>query len=55
MAHVNTNRIGLIGWGLGGGVVVAEANEDPRVRAVASLNCISDGIRSTRNMHDETS
>lgn len=55
VAHVKTNRIGLIGWGLGGGVVVAEANEDPRVRAVASLNCISDGIRSTRNMHDETS
>jgi len=55
VADVDANRIGLIGWGLGGGVVVAEASQDPRVRAVASLNCISDGIRSTHNMHDETS
>lgn len=49
---VDADRIGLIGWGLGGGVVVAEASDDPRVRAVAALNCISDGWRSTRNMHD---
>lgn len=55
VADVDADRIGLIGWGLGGGVVVAEASEDPRVRAVASLNCISDGTRSTRNMHDEKS
>ncbi len=53
--QVDATRIGLIGWGLGGGVVVAEASEDPRVRAVAALNCISDGTRSTRNMHDEKS
>lgn len=52
---VDRDRIGLIGWGLGGGVVVAEASDDPRVRAVAALNCISDGTRSTRNMHDEAS
>ena len=55
VADVDAERIGLLGWGMGGGVVVAEASEDPRVRAVASLNCISDGTRSTRNMHDETS
>ncbi len=55
VADVDAARIGLLGWGMGGGVVVAEASEDPRVRAVASLNCISDGTRSTRNMHDETS
>ncbi len=53
--QIDANRLGLIGWGLGGGVVVAEASEDPRVRAVASLNCISDGTRSTRNMHDDAS
>lgn len=55
VSDVDPQRLGLIGWGLGGGVVVAEASEDPRVRAVASLNCISDGTRSTRNMHDERS
>jgi len=53
--QVDPARIGLIGWGLGGGVVVAEASEDPRVAAVAALNCISDGTRSTRNMHDAAS
>ena len=53
--QVDANRLGLIGWGLGGGVVVAEASEDPRVAAVAALNCISDGTRSTRNMHDAAS
>jgi pimeloyl-ACP methyl ester carboxylesterase len=53
--QIDADRLGLIGWGLGGGVVVAEASEDPRVRAVASLNCISDGTRSTRNMHDDAS
>ncbi len=53
--QVDAARIGLIGWGLGGGVVVAEASEDPRVAAVAALNCISDGTRSTRNMHDAAS
>ncbi|MDI3389835.1 alpha/beta fold hydrolase [Streptomyces sp. B-S-A8] len=53
--QLDADRIGLIGWGMGGGVVVAEAADDPRVRAVASLNGISDGRRSTRAMHDEES
>lgn len=52
---VDADRIGLLGWALGGGVVVAEASEDPRVRAVAAVNAIADGTRSTRNMHDEAS
>jgi hypothetical protein len=52
---VDPSRIGLVGWGLGGGVVVAEAAEDPRVKAVACLNGIADGTRSTRNTHDEES
>ncbi|QGK72280.1 alpha/beta fold hydrolase [Allosaccharopolyspora coralli] len=50
--ELDANRIGLLGWGMGGGVVVAEAAEDERVRAVAAVNGIADGTRSTRNMHD---
>lgn len=52
---VDADRIGLVGWGMGGGVVVAEASDDPRVRAVAAVNGIADGWRSTRNMHDDAS
>lgn len=53
--EVDPERIGLLGWGLGGGVMVAEAADDPRVRAVAAVNGVSDGARSTRNLHDERS
>ena len=53
--EVDSTRLALIGWGLGGGVVVTEAAEDPRVRAVACVNGIADGTRSTRNMHDDAS
>lgn len=53
--EVDPSRLALLGWGLGGGVVVAEAADDPRVRAVACLNGIGDGFRSTREMHDEAS
>jgi len=52
---VDGGRLALVGWGLGGGVVVAEAADDARVRAVACLNGIADGARSTRNTHDDTS
>jgi uncharacterized protein len=48
-------RLALVGWGLGGGVVVAEAADDPRVQAVACVNGIADGTRSTRNTHDQAS
>jgi alpha-beta hydrolase superfamily lysophospholipase len=56
-AHLDLDpsRIALLGWGLGGGVVVAEAGEDERVKVVASCNGIADGYRSTRKMHDDTS
>lgn len=52
---VDLDRIFLLGWGLGGGVVVDAAADDDRVRAVAAVNAIGDGTRSTRAMHDEES
>lgn len=53
--EVDASRIVLIGWALGGGVVIAEAADDQRVRAVVALNAIGDGYRSTRFMHDGSS
>lgn len=53
--EVDHDRIALLGWALGGGIVIAEAADDPRVRAVAACNPIGDGERSTRSMHDEDS
>jgi pimeloyl-ACP methyl ester carboxylesterase len=52
---IDGGRLALVGWGLGGGVVVAEAADDVRVKAVACLNGIADGARSTRNTHDDIS
>lgn len=52
---VDLDRIFLLGWGLGGGVVVDEAADDDRIRAVAAVNAIGDGTRSTRAMHDQES
>ena len=52
---LDPGRIALLGWGLGGGVVVAEAADDERVRVVVACNAIADGYRSTRTMHDEGS
>lgn len=52
---LDPDRVAVLGWGLGGGVVVAEAAFDPRVRAVVACNAIADGLRSTRGMHDEDS
>lgn len=52
---LDASRIALLGWGLGGAVVVAEAADDLRVRVVVACNGIADGYRSTRNMHDEGS
>ena len=53
--QIDADRVGLIGWGLGGGVVVYEAGDDPRVKAVACCSGIADGYESTRKMHDEQS
>lgn len=51
----DAGRLGLIGWGMGGGVVVAAAADDPTVRGVAVVNGIGDGYRSTQAMHDQAS
>ncbi len=48
-AEVDGDRIGLIGWGFGGGVVVQAAADDPRVRAVACLNGVGHGGRAVRD------
>lgn len=53
--EVDADRIGLLGWALGGGVVIAAGADDERVKAVATCNAIGDGRRSTRFMHDEAS
>jgi dienelactone hydrolase len=53
--EVDPQRIFLIGWALGGGVAIATAADDTRVRAVVAINPIGDGERSTRSMHDEGS
>jgi uncharacterized protein len=45
----------LLGWGLGGALVIAEGADDPRVAAVASLNGFADGYRTTRALHDDVS
>lgn len=55
VAEVDEDRIGVIGWGLGGGVVVVAAASDQRIGAVVSCNGIADGERSTRAMHDDAS
>jgi len=52
---IDADKVALIGWGLGGGVVVAEAADDPRVKVLASCNGIADGYRSTKKMHDDAS
>jgi alpha-beta hydrolase superfamily lysophospholipase len=45
----------LLGWGLGGALVIAEAADDERIAAVLALNAIADGYRTTRALHDDTS
>jgi pimeloyl-ACP methyl ester carboxylesterase len=47
--EIDPERIGLLGWGFGGGIVVQAAAEDRRVRAVACLNGIGDGGRTVRD------
>ncbi len=47
--EIDPLKIGLVGWGFGGGIVVQAAAEDQRVCAVACLNGIGDGGRTVRD------
>jgi uncharacterized protein len=53
--EVDPDAISLLGWALGGGVAIATAADDQRVRSVVALNAIGDGETSIRFMHDEAS
>jgi pimeloyl-ACP methyl ester carboxylesterase len=53
--EVDPSRIALVGWALGGGIVIAAAAEDLRACSVVAVNAVGDGERSTRFMHDEES
>jgi pimeloyl-ACP methyl ester carboxylesterase len=53
--EVDPGAISLIGWALGGGVAIATAADDSRVRRVVAINPIGDGERSLRFMHDDHS
>ncbi|KEF36310.1 Alpha/beta hydrolase family [Schinkia azotoformans MEV2011] len=49
--EVDSERIGLIGWGMGGSNVVRVAAKDKRVKAVAALNGFYDGERWLKSIH----
>ena len=51
--QVDSRRIGLLGWALGGSVAIAEAAGDPRVAAVAAVNSMASGDRCLRGLHDD--
>lgn len=46
---LDCDRIGFLGWGLGGGIVVQAAAQDPRVQVVACLNGVGDAGRAVRD------
>jgi uncharacterized protein len=53
--EVEPTRIGLVGWGFGGGIAVQAGAEDERMGAVVCLNGIGDGgraVRGTRSPED---
>lgn len=50
---VDPDRIGVLGWGLGGGVAVAAAAEDQRFRAVCCAGGLVDGLRYGRRSMTE--
>lgn len=53
--EVDPHRLGLIGWGMGGGLAVEVAAEDPRAQAIAVCNGLGSGYRTTRATHTEDS
>ncbi|MGI8825388.1 MAG: alpha/beta hydrolase [Chloroflexota bacterium] len=44
--ELDPESIGVVGWGLGGGIVVQAAAEDARIKAVACLNGVGDAGRA---------
>ena len=55
LPEIDRTQIALIGWGLGGGIAIAAAAEDPTVRAVVALNGVGDAGRAARFTHDDSS
>lgn len=49
--EVDQERIGLIGWGMGGSNVVRVSAKDSRIKAVAALNGFYDGERWLKSIH----
>lgn len=47
--ELNPQQIGIVGWGLGGGIAIQAAAEDTRVQAVACLNGVGDTGRAIRD------
>jgi dienelactone hydrolase len=47
--RVNSSRIGLLGWGLGGGIVVGAAARDSRIAATACVNGLGYAGRTVRD------
>ncbi len=47
-SELNRERIALVGWGFGGGIVVQAAADDSRIQAVACLNGVGDAGRAVR-------
>lgn len=45
-SELDSAAIGVVGWGLGGGVVVQAAADDPRIKVVACLNGVGDAGRA---------
>lgn len=48
--EVDPQRVGVLGWGLGGGIAVAAAARDIRIRAVTSAASYGSGERVERDM-----
>jgi dipeptidyl aminopeptidase/acylaminoacyl peptidase len=46
--EVDADQIGILGWGLGGGVVVSAAARDPRIKAVISASAVPNGEKYGR-------
>ncbi len=47
--EVDPERVGVLGWGLGGGIAISAAARDDRIRAVVTANGPGDVGRVTRN------